>query len=168
MQQHQPRISPDYDDDFFAWTQHQAELLRAVEGTADKLPSGVDIKHVAEEIEDLGKAELRGATSLIRQILVNLIKAASEPNPRTRGHWRAEATAFQADLPGYFAASMRQVIDLDNLWQKALKVAGTSLEAQGSTLAPGLPAKCPCSLDDLLKDDFDFDRALEMLVDAKA
>ena len=35
MQQHHPDISPGYDEDFFAWTRHQAELLRAVRGRTD-------------------------------------------------------------------------------------------------------------------------------------
>ena len=163
MQQHQTRISPPYDDDFYAWTQHQARLLRAVKGSAADLPSGIDLDHLAEEIEDLGKAELRGVTSLIRQIMVHLIKAASETGSRARGHRRAEATAFQTDVPGYYAPSMRQLIDMDAIWRKALKVAGTSLEEQGVALAADIPSSCPYSIDDLLSDDFDFDKALKKI-----
>jgi len=44
-----------YDDDFYAWTQEQAELLRRGGGA-----SALDIEHIAEEIEDLGKSELHG------------------------------------------------------------------------------------------------------------
>ena len=56
MQQHHPNISPGYDEDFFAWTRHQAELLRAVRSRGADLPAGIDLDHLAEEIEDLGKA----------------------------------------------------------------------------------------------------------------
>lgn len=42
-----------YDDDFYAWTHEQAELLRAGK-FAD-----ADIEHIAQEIESMGKTEKR-------------------------------------------------------------------------------------------------------------
>src|SRR6266403_1653518 len=41
--------TPDYDTDFYAWTQAQAAALRAGQWEA------LDIEHVAEELEDLWK-----------------------------------------------------------------------------------------------------------------
>lgn len=165
MQQHQPTISPSYDDDFFAWTQHQARLLRAMRRDTIDLPAGIDIDHMAEELEDLGKAELRGVTSLIRQIFVHLIKAASDRG-EARAHWRAEVTAFQADLPGYYAPSMHQLIDLNAIWEKALKLAEVALAEQTVALAPHLPSRCPYTIEELLDEDFDFDGLLTRLEDA--
>ena len=103
MQQHQPRISPHYDDDFFAWTQHQAKLLRTLARLRAELPAELDLDHVAEEIESLGSAELNAVKSLIRQVLVHLIKAASDPEADAFAHWRAEATNFSLDLPDRYA-----------------------------------------------------------------
>jgi hypothetical protein len=163
MGHHSSQTAADYDKDYYAWTQRQANLLRAMNGLSSDFPKELDIDHLAEEIEDLGKAELRSVTSLIRQILVHLIKAASEKTARARAHWRAEATAFQADLPGYFTPSMRQLIDMGAVWQKALKIAGASLGEQGATLASDLPAECPFSVDDMIAEDFDFDAMLERL-----
>jgi hypothetical protein len=40
--------TPDYDTDFYAWTQQQAAALRAKDWAA------VDIEHLAEEVDDLG------------------------------------------------------------------------------------------------------------------
>ncbi|WP_442753649.1 DUF29 domain-containing protein [Methylocystis sp. JAN1] len=42
-----------YDDDFYAWANEQAALLRAGKF------SGADIEHIAEEIESMGKTEKR-------------------------------------------------------------------------------------------------------------
>jgi hypothetical protein len=39
-----------YEEDFYAWTQQQAELLRRLPAISNEL----DIEHIAEEIEDLG------------------------------------------------------------------------------------------------------------------
>ena len=44
---------PRYEDDFYAWTQHQAEVLRTMPVSDNRF----DREHVAEEIEDLGKSE---------------------------------------------------------------------------------------------------------------
>jgi hypothetical protein len=43
--------TPDYDTDFYAWTQAQAAAIRAGQWEA------LDIEHVAEEIEDLWKSD---------------------------------------------------------------------------------------------------------------
>ena len=49
-----------YDEDFYAWTQEQAELLRRGGAGAN----GLDIELIAEEIEDLGKSELHACHTL--------------------------------------------------------------------------------------------------------
>ena len=42
-----------YDQDFFAWSRQQADLLRAGD------LARADIEHIAEEIESLGRTEKR-------------------------------------------------------------------------------------------------------------
>ena len=41
---------PKYDDDFYAWTQYQAEVLRSMPTTDNRF----DRENVAEEIETVG------------------------------------------------------------------------------------------------------------------
>jgi hypothetical protein len=163
MGHHSAPSAADYDEDFYAWTQRQAKLLRTLNGLRSELPKELDVDHLAEEIEDLGKAELRSVTSLIRQILIHLIKAASEPDSQARGHWRTEATTFNLDIPGYYAPSMRQLIDMQAEWRRARKAAEVSLQEHGSDVAANVPAECPYSLDDMIAEDFDFDAALARL-----
>jgi Domain of unknown function DUF29 len=43
-----------YDEDFYAWTQQQAALLRRLPPAGNEL----DLEHIAEEIEDLGRGSL--------------------------------------------------------------------------------------------------------------
>lgn len=70
----------DYDTDFYAWALHNAELLR--QGRF----SEVDIKHVAEELEDMGshKPEL---TSRFIILIGHLLKWEYQPHYRGRS-WR--------------------------------------------------------------------------------
>lgn len=165
---HQTAPAAAYDEDYYAWTQRQAKLLRALDGLRAGLPTELDVDHLAEEIEDLGKSELRSVTSLIRQVLVHLMKAVSDTNAQARAHWLAEAATFQADIPGYYTPSMRQLIDLDAIWRKARDLADVQLHEHGSSLASSVPENCPLSLDWIIGDTFDLEAALSRVSGSSA
>ena len=74
---------PRYDDDFYAWTQYQAAVLRSLAITDNRL----DREHVAEEIEDLGKSERNAVRSEIRRILEHFLKLAHSPAGDPRADW---------------------------------------------------------------------------------
>src|SRR5947209_18162408 len=74
---------PRYEDDFYAWTQHQAEVLRSLHVSDNRF----DRDHVAEEIEDLGKSERDAVRSQIRRIIEHLLKLAYSPADQTRFAW---------------------------------------------------------------------------------
>src|SRR5271170_8271169 len=74
---------PRYDDDFYAWTQHQAEVLRSMPVGDNRF----DREHVAEEIEDLGKSERNAVRSQIRRIIEHLLKLAYSPAQPPRFGW---------------------------------------------------------------------------------
>ncbi|WP_428532895.1 DUF29 family protein [Rhodopila sp.] len=62
--------------------------------------------------------------SLLQQILVHLLKLHGWPQRSAAGPWRAEIVAFQADLCRRFAPSMRQRIDLPQLYDLAATQVG--------------------------------------------
>src|SRR5205809_2215664 len=74
---------PRYEDDFFAWTQHQAMVLRSM-AVAD---NRFDREKVAEEIEDLGKSERDAVRSQIRRIIVHFLKLAYSRSGQPRFGW---------------------------------------------------------------------------------
>ena len=57
-----------YDSDIIAWASEQARLLRT--GQFDRL----DIEHIAEEIEDVGKSEQRELENRMANLLAHLLK----------------------------------------------------------------------------------------------
>src|SRR5258708_17193725 len=63
---------PRYEDDFYAWTQYQAEVLRTMPAPDNRF----DRQHIAEEIEDLGKSERDTVRSQIRRIIEHFLKLA--------------------------------------------------------------------------------------------
>jgi hypothetical protein len=163
MNEHPPGTAVGYHEDFHAWSQEQAKRLRALERLGRGLPVEIDLAHVAEEIEDWGKAELRGVTSLIRPIFVHLLEAASAPDSDAVAHRRAEVTAFLDDVRDYWTPSMRQRIGVQDLWVRARALADARLREHGSSLAADLPVECPLGTKDVITKDFRIDDALARL-----
>lgn len=146
-----------YDHDILTWSAHQASLLRRI-ASGERVNEAVDWPHLIEEVEDLGLSELRACESLLRQAMVHLMKLHSGAD-QPAGHWRAETVGFLADAAARFTPSMRQRIDLDALFARAVRQA----RAGGLVAADALPARCPWSLDALLSDTADIDRLLAVL-----
>jgi hypothetical protein len=55
---------------------------------------------------------------------------------------------------------MRRLIDLEDLWQSARRIAEAKLRGFGVDGFPDLPRKCPFTLDELLAHDFDAGEAV--------
>jgi len=74
-----------YDRDFYAWTQEQSAKLRA------GVLSGLDIDHIAEELEGMGRAEKRQLGNRLALIVMHLLKMRlqSEKLPHYGNSWRA-------------------------------------------------------------------------------
>jgi hypothetical protein len=135
-----------YDRDVLAWSEHQATLLRRA--ARGERVNDIDWAHVVEEIEDVGLSELNAVHAYLRQIVVHLLRLHGWPTLGACRHWRSEIVAFQTDAQRRFAPSMRQRIDLEAIYARAL------LQIQplryGGTPARAAPAACPVTLDDLL------------------
>jgi hypothetical protein len=67
-----------YDQDFHAWTQHQAELLRS--GRLGEL----DIENLVEEIESLGKQQQQELRNRLGILLGHLLKWRYQPEARPK------------------------------------------------------------------------------------
>jgi hypothetical protein len=65
-----------YETDVVAWASEQARLIRA--GQFDAL----DLEHIAEEIEDVGKSEQRELASRMAVLLAHLLKWQYQPERR--------------------------------------------------------------------------------------
>lgn len=70
-----------YDQDFYAWTRQQADLLR------QGRPMMADLHNIAEEIESLGRKEISELRSRYRLLLQHLLKQMVQPARSSRS-WR--------------------------------------------------------------------------------
>ena len=77
-----PRL---HDEDFYAWTQAQAEELRRLAASRPNLP--LDLELIAEEIQDLGKSERDAVLSLTQRIIEHLLLIECSPARHLVTNW---------------------------------------------------------------------------------
>jgi hypothetical protein len=75
-------MAADYANDFYGWATETAEKLRS-----GRL-SEVDLEHVAEEIESLGKSEQQQLSSRLVVLLTHMLKWEFQPEAQ-KGGWEA-------------------------------------------------------------------------------
>lgn len=135
-----------YEDDFYAWTQEQAELLRRGPAGANRL----DYDLIAEEIEDLGRSELSAAQSPCEPIIEHFLKLEYSGLAEPAGHWRREIVEWRTQLDNKLTRSIIAKLDLPDRYRAALRLL--RLEPDVSGLLGRVPAECPYSLDQILSD----------------
>jgi len=134
-----------YDDDFYAWTQEQAELLRRGPAGANRL----DAELVAEEIEDLGRSELHAAQSLCEHIIEHLLKLEYSGLDEPADHWRDEIVEWRIQLGRKLTRTITAKLDLADRYRLALRLL-RRFERDAPGLMARVPAECPYSLEQIL------------------
>jgi hypothetical protein len=146
-----------YDGDYFAWLQQQAAALRRLAQDRRDLPNNLDVEQIADEIEDVGKSELRATRSFIRNILVHVLLLAFDTRSSARLRWKAEIVVFHAGLRHFATPSMRQLIDLDELWKDAIELADAGLQEYIDRLPRTLPERSPLNFEEITAKTVDWD-----------
>ncbi len=149
-----------YETDILAWSEQQTSALRELAQRRD-LPNALDLTHVLEQIGDVGLSELNAVRSFIQLILRHAVKCIVDPDERRVRHWHVEISNWQGELERRISRSMHQRIDLDMLWDRAVRQAELDLLDQSDQpsavdlvrLLRGTP--CPISLDSVLLDATD-------------
>src|SRR5438876_11247661 len=120
---------PRYEDDFYAWTQYQAEVLRSLHVSDNRF----DREHVAEEIEDLGKSERDAVRSQIRRIIEHLLKLNYSPAEDPRLDWMGTIIDARQTLDDKLTSTLRGEVEatLDKLYADARKRAVLGLRRHG-------------------------------------
>jgi hypothetical protein len=144
-----------YEEDIYAWSQHQAAVLRRMAANpAAPLPNDLDLEHVAEEIEEVGNEQRFGVESNLIQAFTHLVKLVALPEDQVARHWAKETNALLATAARRWRPSMRRAIDLDSLWSDARRQATRDLDIDGHAVPP-LPGECPFGLEELVGGEAD-------------
>ncbi|MFZ8995908.1 MAG: DUF29 domain-containing protein [bacterium] len=136
-----------YEADFYQWSLEQARLLRSREWKS------VDVEHLAEEIEDMGKGVRREWESRLKVLIVHLLKWVFQPELRgvscqlTIQEQRDQLHELLADNP---SLKNQMTASLERTYPRAVK--RTALET--SLIEETFPTECPFRLEDILNESF--------------
>jgi hypothetical protein len=137
-----------YEDDFYLWTRHQVELLRA--RRFDEL----DLPHLIEEVEDLGTSQRKEVFSRSQQLLRHLLKLEHSPAAEPRRGWLDEVDDQRDELRLTITPSLRRELEqtLPERYAQARRRAAKDLAGHGE--AAELPQECPYTVDQILDPDW--------------
>jgi Domain of unknown function DUF29 len=136
-----------YEEDFYAWTQQQAKALR----THFRGDNRLDVEHLAEEIEDLGKSDLYAVESFVEQIIAYLLKLDYSGQSEPRGHWRAEVLNFRRNAERKMSLTIRRKVetDLEQRYASGREIAAVGAMVHEPDLIRRVPRTCPYSWDEI-------------------
>jgi len=145
------RSSAAYDEDFYAWTQAQAQELRRAGAERNNAP--VDWENVAEEIESLGRSEEHQIDSRLEVLLQHLLKWHFQPEKRTNS-WKASILEQRIRI----GRIIKDSPSLKRYPSESLR--GSFIIGRGGAITEtGLPESvfpeaCPYTIEQILDPDF--------------
>ena len=140
-------VIADYNKDFYAWLMKNADLLRQHKFNE------VDIEHVAEELESMGKSEKRELTSRLTVLLAHLLKWKFQPALRSIS-WKNTILTQRIDILELLEDSPSLHYELGERLAIAYEKARLSAEDETGIDKNEFPETCPFTFEQLLKKDF--------------
>jgi hypothetical protein len=133
-------VSVTYTADFNSWIQRTAQLLR------ERRWHEIDLEHLIEEIEDLGKSERRGIASQLTRLVLHLLKWQYQPQRRSDS-WLDSITdaRTQIELAIVDSPSLKNypAEQIEQSYQRARRQAAQQTRMPLSVF----PDECPYSLE---------------------
>jgi len=136
-----------YADDFYAWTQEQAKLLK------NKQFDQVDLRHIAEEIEDMGRAERNQLRNRLTLLLMHLLKWSYQPEYRGSS-WVNTIKEQRRAIPRLIRSNPSLKSSLDDLLKEAYADAVEDAVDETGLPIQTFPAECPWSYDEFMDKAF--------------
>ena len=133
-----------YDKDVILWAQEQAALLRSGQF------SQLDIEHLADEIEDVGKSEKRELASRMAVLLAHLLKWQHQPQ-RRGASWQTTIKIQRKgiDLAIKATPSLKAALR-DPDWQQTVWGDAIDLATREAGLDMDFGDTCPWTMDQVL------------------
>jgi len=142
-----PALARLYEQDFLLWTEKIARLLRA--GRLDEL----DIEHIAEEIEDMGKSQRRELESRLRVLLTHLLKWGWQRDQRSNS-WKATVARQRVELRALFRDSPSLKKRLPESLADSYRDAVEEASLETGLPVDSFPELCPFTPEQILDRDF--------------
>jgi hypothetical protein len=136
-----------YDQDYYLWLVQTAQLLE------NKQLAHLDLNHLLEEIEDMGKREKRALISNLEILLMHLLKYQYQPENRSNS-WRYTIFEHRDRIEKQFndSPSLKSYL-LENFDSAYLKARQKAAIETGLALDV-FPNVCPFSPENTLDSEF--------------
>lgn len=125
-----------YERDFYAWSEHQAALLRAGNAAA------ADLAHIAEEIESMGRSERRELINRLAVLLLHLLKWNAQPALRGTS-WRSTIREQRRQIARLLEDNPSLRAQLPRILTSAYGDALVAVERETGIAESAFPAVCP-------------------------
>ncbi len=136
-----------YDEDFFRWTQEQAEYLRTGDWSA------VDVMHVAEELDTLGRSEQNAVVSYFEVLLRHLLKWTYQPARRGQS-WRRSIRVPRQRIARLIRRNPKLRHELSGFIAEAYPDACENAADETGLTLNSFPEHCHWTISQLLDKDF--------------
>lgn len=140
-------LSNAYEIDYAAWIFEQVERLRR--GARDDL----DLEHIAEELEDLGRSERRALRSHLRNLLTHLLKWEHQPE-RRGASWSMTIDNARLEIEELLTESPSLRGDLEAALATEYRRARMDASRECDLPAEQFSEQCPYSKEELVDPDF--------------
>jgi hypothetical protein len=138
-----------YEQDFYAWTQRQVELLRCGQWAE------LDVENLIEEMESLGRQERQELRNRLGVLLGHLLKWHYQPEARSKS-WRATIQEQRQEIHRH----LQENPSLKPYLLEAIKIGyekGLNLVDRETPLDPKqLPQTCPFSEAEIFEEPIDW------------
>jgi len=136
-----------YEQDVVKWSEEQAALLRQRDF------SHLDIEHIAEEVEDVGKSEQRELMSHMVVLLAHLLKWEYQPE-RRGASWEKTIKAQRIEIAFNIKETPSLKTRLENeAWQQVVWAKAVSA-AVAETDLDIFPEESPWTMQQVLSNEF--------------
>jgi hypothetical protein len=136
-----------YDNDFYSWTQEQAELLK--NGRFSEL----DIDNLIEEVESMGRSEKRELESRLTILLLHLLKWKYQEVRRGR-RWQLSIDEQRLQFCKTLNENPGLKPTLDEIIKDAYKLAVIKAARETKISKSIFPECCPWTLAQFIDDGF--------------
>jgi len=136
-----------YEQDLFAWTQQQVNLL------THQRWHELDVENLIDELEGMARRDRREMTNRLIILIAHLLKWEFQPDHQS-GSWRGSIQEERLQLNGLLedSPSLHQqfIESLEKAYPQAVKLASKETELPTTKF----PNECPYELAQLLDEDF--------------
>ncbi|MEY2342060.1 DUF29 domain-containing protein [Acidithiobacillus sp. IBUN Pt1247-S3] len=140
-------MSKGYEEDVLLWAQEQVALLRSGKFAA------LDIEHIAEEIEDVGKSEQRELANRMAVLLAHLLKWRYQPERRGVSWQRTIKHQRERIMLALQRTPSLKVMLATSDWQREIWLDALD-DARQQTGLDVFPEDCPWSMDQVMAEEF--------------